>query len=293
MKLRYLIPIVGLLAVACNNDKNKSDAYGTFEATEVTISSEANGKIISFCIEEGQSLPADTVIGQIDTLDLSLKRQALIAQRKAIATKQGNISSQIDVQQQQKENLLIEKNRIVNLLKDKAATPKQLDDINASIRLVDKQMLSIQTQSKSIPDEMESLTKQIAQLTESIRKCTIRNPISGEILTKYSEPMEMTTIGKALYKIADMNQVFLRVYVDGTQLPSIKLGQKVEVLVDKDKKDNRKLEGTISWVSQTAEFTPKIIQTKEERVNLVYAVKVLVKNDGTLKIGMPGEVNFK
>lgn len=292
MKNKWILFALIILTFGCTSKNDLSDAYGNFEATEVTISSEANGKILFFSVEEGQTLPKDTAIGLIDTVDLSLKKQALIAQRKAIAAKLENVSSQIEVQLQQKDNLLIEKRRIENLLKDNAATGKQLDDINASIRLVDKQITSINTQNSGITEEMDALTKQIAQINESIKKCVIKNPVAGTVLEKYVESNEIATMGKALYKIADLNNMYLKVYVSELQLSSVKIGQKVDILIDKSKKENSKLKGEVSWISDKAEFTPKIIQTKEERVNLVYAVKIRVKNDGSLKISMPGEVNF-
>jgi len=197
------------------------------------------------------------------------------------------------VQKQQKSNLEIDKARLEKLYKDGAATKKQLDDINAAINLVDKQILSIQTQNGSVGDELTGLDKQIAQIDQNIIKSHLVNPLKGTVLDKYMMQNELVTPGKSLYKIADLNTIYLRVYVSEAQLSSVKLGQTVEVLIDKGNNEMGKYEGLVTWISSTAEFTPKIIQTKEERVNLVYAVKVKVKNDGALKIGMPGEVNFK
>ncbi|OIP04688.1 MAG: HlyD family secretion protein [Bacteroidetes bacterium CG2_30_32_10] len=291
---KYLYLLVGLtILTACSSRNHKSDAYGTFESTEITISSEANGKILKLDLHEGDVLNAGVLIGFIDTTDLVLKKEQLLAQRKAISNKSANVFSQIEVQKQQKKNLLIEKTRIENLLKNNAATPKQLDDINGSLDLIDKQIMSIQTQNSSVFNETEGITKQIEQIEQSIKKSYIINPLAGTVLTKFAEPNEITTFGKALYKIADLSEMTLRIYVSESQLSSIKIGQKVQVLIDKNAKELAKMEGIITWISQNAEFTPKIIQTKEERVNLVYAVKVRVKNEGSLKIGMPGEVNFK
>jgi HlyD family secretion protein len=292
MKTKLFIGISLLALAGCSGSDNKSDAYGTFEATEVTISAEGNGKILRLDIDEGQTLSADTLIGIIDTTDLYLKKEQIMAQREAVASKVKNILSQIEVQQQQKKNLLVEKDRVEKLLKDNAATSKQLDDIQASISMVDRQIELIETQNSPVINELKGYDKQIEQIKENLRKCYIRNPVKGTILNKYAQANEVTTFGKALYKIADMSEMYLRVYVSGDQLPELKTGNKVEVLIDQDKSTNRKLEGTISWISSTAEFTPKIIQTKEERVNLVYAVKIKVKNDGSLKIGMPGEMNI-
>jgi HlyD family secretion protein len=293
MKKIIYILIGFAVLTACSNRNHKSDAYGTFESTEITISSEANGKILKFDINEGDVLNVGSLVGYIDTTDLVLKKEQLIAQRNAISNKSANVFSQIEVQKQQKKNLMIEKTRIENLLKNNAATTKQLDDINGSLDLIDKQIFSIQTQNSSVYNETEGLTKQIEQIEQSIRKCYITNPLAGSVLTKFAEANEVTTFGKALYKIADLSEMTLRVYISESQLSSIKIGQNVEVLIDKNANELSKMEGIITWISQNAEFTPKIIQTKEERVNLVYAVKIKVKNDGTLKIGMPGEVNFK
>ncbi len=292
MKIKYLILILIGAITACQTDEDKSDAFGNFETDEVIISSEANGKLEAFQIEEGQLLKKGTFIGYVDTTNLVLKDKQLEAQKIAIASKIDNIQSQIEVQKQQKKNAMIEKERVENMLKDGAATQKQMDDINGKIDLIDAQIKSIQTQNISVQSEMQVINTQIMQVDESLRKSKITNPVSGVVLEKYAEVNEITAFGKPLYKIANLDFMYLRAYVSGAQLPHIKLGQQVEVLIDDGEKTYRKLQGTISWISSTAEFTPKIIQTKEERVNMVYAIKVKVKNDGSLKIGMPGEVNF-
>ncbi len=292
MKTNNLFLIIVMLLAACSGKNDRSDAYGNFEVDDVMISAEASGKLLTFTAIEGKSLSAGELVAVIDTTDLVLKRSQFDAQKTSISARIDNIRAQIEVQKQQKQNLLTDKARIEKLLKDGAATQKQLDDVNGQIDLVDRQIASINTQFASVNAELEVVNTQIAQLEESISKCKIYNPSEGIVLEKFAEPNEITAFGKPLYKIADMNEMILRVYISGDQLPNIKLGQEVEVLIDQDKKTNRKLTGVVSWVSETAEFTPKIIQTKEERVNMVYAVKVRVKNDGSLKIGMPGEVNF-
>jgi len=293
MKTKYLFIILIVTLTACQTDEDKSDAFGNFETDEVIISSEANGKLEAFQIEEGQLLKKGTFIGYVDTTNLVLKDKQLEAQKIAIASKIDNIQSQIEVQKQQKKNAMIEKERVENMLKDGAATQKQMDDINGKIDLIDAQIKSIQTQNISVQSEMQVINTQIMQVDESLRKSKITNPVSGVVLEKYAEANEITAFGKPLYKIANLDFMYLRAYVSGAQLPHIKLGQQVEILIDDGEKTYRKLQGTISWISSTAEFTPKIIQTKEERVNMVYAIKVKVKNDGSLKIGMPGEVNFE
>jgi HlyD family secretion protein len=278
--------------VACNKHDNLSDAYGNFEAVQVTVSSESGGRIQYINIEEGMQVDSGKIVALIDTTDLYLKKLQLQTQKSAVSVKKSSVLSQIDVQQQQKANLLVEKNRVTKLIADKAATQKQLDDINGAIDLVDKQITSIKTQNAGIDEEMDVVDRQIAQVNESLRKCYIRNPVEGTVLSKFAETGEVASPGRALYKIADLSVMELKVYISGTQLPAVKLGQEVEVLIDADKKSNRKLTGIVSWISPKAEFTPKIIQTKEERVNLVYGVKIRVANDGTLKIAMPAEVNF-
>ncbi len=290
---RNLLLMIALVWFSsCKNNTNLSDAYGNFEAVQVTVSSESAGKIHYLNVEEGSQPDSGMIVALVDTTDLYLKKLQLQSQKKAISVKRSNVESQIAVQQQQKANLTVEKNRVAKLITDKAATPKQLDDLNGAMDLVDKQIISIQTQNAGITEEMEVIDRQIAQVNESIHKCYVKNPVKGTVLSKYAEAGEIAAPGRALYKIADLSVMELKVYVSGTQLPGIKQGQQVEVLIDADKKTNRKLSGVVSWISPKAEFTPKIIQTKEERVNLVYGIKIRVPNDGSLKIAMPAEVNF-
>lgn len=293
MKNRIITSILGLLLMAgCSGEQNEPDAYGTFEATEITVSSLANGRIVQLNVEEGQTIDSGVVTGIIDTTDLSLKILQLEQQSNATGSRLDDLRAQIAVQEQNKANLVVEKNRVTNMLKDGAATRKQLDDINAAISVIDKQISSIESQFRGINDQTGSIGAQIAQLKEAIRNARIVNPVKGTVLTKFAETNEVAAFGKPLYRVADLSVMELRVYVTGTQLPQIRIGQTVKVAYDKDAKNNSITEGVISWISETAEFTPKTIQTKEERINLVYAVKVKVKNNGDLKIGMPGEVGW-
>jgi len=291
-KLNILLIILFLIISSCSNDDDRSDAYGNFEATEIIVSAEATGKLLEFNVEEGQTIDEGEIIGYIDTVQLHLKKLQLEQQKKAVKTKSNNVFSQVSVLRQEKRNALIEKERTEKLLKDEAAPKKQLDDINARINVINKQITSVKTQNSTIFQEMKTIDIQIDQIGDQINKSEIKNPVKGTVLTKFTEPSEVVSYGKPLYKIANLKVMELRVYVSGDQLTSTKLGQNVKVLIDKNKEDNIFLEGTISWISSKAEFTPKTIQTKEERVNLVYAVKVRVVNDGTLKIGMPGEILF-
>ncbi len=293
MKSITLIIISVFLVSSCTNKNGKSDAFGNFETVEVLVSSEIAGRLVEFSVEEGKTYVAGEKIGLIDTTQLSLKREQIEAQRKALSSKIAGIQSQIDVQEETKKTLLVDKERIDKLVKDNAVPNKQLDDLNGKIKVIDSQISSIKTQNGSVLSEITAMDRQIDQVADQIKRCKITNPIKGTILEKYVEPTEIVAPGKTLYKIADMESMNLRVYISGAQLSSVKTGQKVNVLIDKDVKEFETIEGIITWISSQAEFTPKIIQTKEERVNLVYAIKVSIKNDGRLKIGMPGEVKFK
>jgi HlyD family secretion protein len=286
----YLILFVILVSSCSRNDR--SDAYGNFEAIEVIISSQANGQIIYLNIEEGMKVNAGDTIGLIDTTDLFLKREQLVSQEQVIFARSRNIDAQIRVQEQQKQNVMVDKERVENLLKDGAATQKQMDDVNGSLDLLEQQILTTQVQKESIRAELATLATQVKQVEETLSKCFIISPLTGTVLVKFAEAGEISAMGKPVCKIANLGELELKVYISGDQLPYLKLGQTVDVLIDKNQAEFSTLQGTVSWISSKAEFTPKTIQTKKERVNLVYAAKVKVPNDGTLKIGMPGEVNF-
>ncbi len=291
MKILQGIFILALLTTlnSCNNAGDKADGYGNFEATETIISSEANGKLIQFTVEEGLQLEKGATVGLVDTLQLSLKKQQLIASKNTIDSKSKGVLSQINVLRAQLATAYTNKTRIENLIKANAGTQKQLDDVNGQIAVIKQQIRSVETQNAPIVNELKSVDVQIKQIEDQIQKSIITNPVSGTVLVKYSEPSEVVGFGKPLYKIADLNRMDLRVYVSETQLASIQQGQKVTVKIDAGE-SMKEYEGTITWIASQAEFTPKIIQTKEERVNLVYAVKIEVINDGSLKIGMPAEM---
>lgn len=293
MKNILIIITVLMFLDGCSNNKQKSDAYGNFEATETIVSSESSGKLNEFNVEEGMLIEAGETVGYIDTNQLYLKKNQLAQQKNTTRTKFKNVSAQVSVLQEQKRVALREKERIERLLKDEAATGKQLDDINGSIDVINRQINSIEMQNTTTNEELKGLDVQIAQVVDQLQKSSITNPVKGTIILKLAEQGEIVSFGKPLYKIADISTMELRAYVSGAQLTEIKLGQKVKVLIDDGAKGYKTLEGEISWISSKAEFTPKIVQTKEERVNLVYAFKVRVVNDGSIKIGMPGEVVFK
>lgn len=278
--------------VACNKNNDKADGYGNFEATEVTISAEASGKIEYLNLEEGAIVAPNTQVGLIDTIQLYLSKQQLIASKNTIASKSVNVLSQTAVLNEQLKTTLIEQKRIQNMFAENAATKRQVDEINGKVNVLNEQIKSIKTQEAPIGNEQKSIDVQIEKINDQIQKCKITSPFQGTVLAKYSEANETTNFGKPLYKLADLTTMTLRVYISEKQLNQIKVGQKVTVKID-TQEDMKSYPGTISWISSSAEFTPKIIQTKEERANLVYAVNVNVKNDGSLKIGMPAEMWIK
>ncbi|MBU4485349.1 MAG: efflux RND transporter periplasmic adaptor subunit [Candidatus Delongbacteria bacterium] len=292
MKNLILVIVLTFLITSCFKNEKKNDAYGNFEADEIIVSSQSNGMLEFLNIEEGQKLSKGIVVGVVDTVQLSLKREQLLIQKRIISSKRKNIAAQIEVIKQQKDNTVIEEEKYKRLVKNDAVPQKQLDEIVYQISVFDKQMQSISTQGISINDELKSLDIQIDQINDQIKKCYIMNPINGTVLTKYANKGEITAFSKPLYKIAGMSDIYLKVYVSGDELSKVILGGKAQVSTDAGNNTMKTVEGTVSWISDKAEFTPKIIQTKAERVNLVYAVKIKVKNDGSFKIGMPGEVNF-
>jgi len=278
-----------IVLASCNSGDDLADGYGNFEATETVISAEGNGKLLAFNIEEGKTLKMNDIVGYIDTIQLSLKKEQLLATKNVINAKSDGVLSQISVLKAELKTATISKNRIENLIKEEAGTQQQLDEVNGKIDVINQQIRSVEVQNSSVINELKSLDAQIMQIEDQISKSKIINPAQGTVLVKYAEPFEIVGFGKPLYKIANLNSLQLRVYVSETQLTSIKIGQKVTVKVDVAE-GMKNYSGTITWIASEAEFTPKIIQTKEERVNLVYAVKIEVKNDGNLKIGMPAEM---
>ena len=293
MKNRITILILMLASlISCNKNNDKADGYGNFEATEVTISAEANGEIDYLKLEEGDMLEPKIQVGLIDTTQLYFNKQQLVASKNTVYSKSANVLSQIKVLQEQLKTAQIEKKRIQNMFAENAATKRQVDEIEGKVNVIQEQIKSVQTQNAPIVNEAKSIDVQIEKINDQIQKSKIINPIKGTVLSKYAEPNEVTAFGKPIYKIADISEMSLRVYVSETQLSQIKVGQKVSVKIDAEK-EMKSYPGTISWIASSAEFTPKVVQTKEERVNLVYAVKVNLKNDGSLKIGMPAEMWIK
>ncbi|PTS96783.1 HlyD family secretion protein [Pedobacter sp. HMWF019] len=296
-RLVQSLPLLLLPAlISCNKNEDKYDASGTFEAVETIISAQASGTIKELNLEEGQTLQKGQAVGYIDSLQLYLKKQQLQAQVKATLSAKPNITAQTAALQEQLRQAQREQKRTSNLLRADAATQKQLDDANTQVDVVKKQISALQSSlgitSSSLTDQTKPLSVQIQQINDQLHKSTIVNEVSGTVLTKYAEVNEVTDIGKPIYKIAELNTIILRAYIAGSQIPHVKVGQQVKVLVDQTKDTYKTYNGTIEWVSNKAEFTPKTIQTKEERANLVYAIKIRVKNDGFLKIGMYGDVKL-
>jgi HlyD family secretion protein len=285
-----------VLLVSCSNGNGKFDATGTFESEEVIVSSEAMGKLVYFNVDEGMNLTQNQIVGVVDTTQLFLKKKQLESTINSVLITQPDIPTQLASIKEQIATAEREKNRIENLVKNNAATTKQLDDINSQLDVLNKQYdaskSSLTITSQGIQSQTLPLRAQVDQIQDQINKSIVRNPIDGTVLTRYAMQDEITSNGKALYKIADLSEMILRAYINGDQLGQVKLDQKVKVFVDKGNGEQKELEGVIYWISSKSEFTPKTIQTKDERANLVYAIKVRVKNDGYLKIGMYGEVKF-
>lgn len=292
--MNKLVLIVLALSImsACKNDQEQSDAYGNFEAVETIVSAEAAGKLLKMEVRQGDHMETGQLIAQIDTTELILKREQTKAQLSASETKKQNVTAQINVLKEQKKNVQTTQERLSKMFADQAATRQQMDDINGQLNVLDKQIVSTNTQFQLIASEMEVIKRQLDLLDEQLAKCRVNSPISGTVLETYLETGELVTPGKPVLKMADLSNLELRAYVSGEQLEKVKLGNEVKVLIDSADEEMQSFTGKISWISSEAEFTPRIIQTRQERVKLMYAVKIVVPNDGRLKIGMPGEVRF-
>jgi HlyD family secretion protein len=291
-----LAALLSLTAASCSKNKKTFDASGTFEADEVIISAEATGTIRQLVIGEGSTIAAGQVIGFIDSVQLYLKKKQLEAQIEAVLSKRPNVPVQLAALREQLKTAEREQQRISSLVKSDAAPSKQLDDINAQVEVLQRQITAQQSaleiSSDGLSKDVMPLQLQVEQLNDQLSKCRIVNPVTGTVLVKYAEANEMAAAGKPLYKIADLTTITLRAYITSDQLALVKLNQQVKVMTDDGKGGMREMQGTVTWINDKAEFTPKTIQTKDERANTVYAMKVNLKNDGTLKIGMYGEVKF-
>jgi len=296
LNMKLLFILLTLIVISCSSNDNVSDAYGNFEADEVIISAESTGKISDLHIKEGDEVKSGEILAQIDTTQLYLQKLQILASMEAVASKTQNIKVQVDVLNEKKKNLLREKQRLENLLKDGAATQKQIDDINGELEVVERSITAtktgMQTTNKGLLSELKPLKAQLELIEDRLLKCMIKSPIDGTVLIKYVENGEFAAAGKPIFKVSNIDDIYLRAYVSGSQLAEVVIGRDVKVLIDKNEDEFHEYKGKITWISSKSEFTPKIIQTKEERVNMVYAIKVLVENDGKIKIGMPGELKF-
>lgn len=318
----FILSIFALFS--CNNSADSYDASGTFEADEILVTAKANGTILNLNLEEGQHLKRNEKVGEIDPKNVELQKEQAIATIDAIDQKtnsalpqiqvlQSQISTQsanVSILQEQLQNAVRERNRTANLVAKDAATKKQLDDANGQIKVIQKQIAAAQSQlsvlqqqisttkenvslqNRAILSERKPTQKKIEQIDEQLKNNSIESPISGMVLTQYLNQGEFATVGKPIFKIANLEVMTLKTFITGDQLPQIKIGQQVKILLEAGEGKTKELPGTIYWISSKAEFTPKTIQTKNERANLVYAAKIHVKNDGYLKIGMYGDVKF-
>jgi len=293
MKRNLILILLVASLMACDHRKELSDAYGNFEVEDVIISAETNGKVLKSLVNEADKVVKGDEIALIDTIQFALQLNQLDAQKASVQSKIAGVNAQIASYKQQKENIQVSYNRVVKLVESGAATIQQKDDLEGQLKLIDKQIEASKTQITSIGKDQTVLDAQGVLLKEQLSKCSVKCPIDGVVINKYVNEGEMAVAGKPLLKVADLSILELRCYISGDQLSSVKLGDKVKVLFDSGKNEMETIEGTVFWISDEAEFSPKIIQTKKERVKLVYAMKVKVANDGRLKVGMPGEVRFK
>lgn len=308
MNKRFFIPVILFILASCSSKDHEVDASGSFETDDVVVSSETGGKILSFNVEEGDSLAAGRIVGEVDAENTRLQKEQVEESIRSLGEKTSDVSpavqllkDQLAVQQTRVANLEHEQKRVQTLVSQDAATGKQLDDITFQLESARKELVvtqqqikvqqnNVSTQNRSILSEGKPLSKRVAQLDDQLKRASILNPINGIVTAKYAEEGEFTSPGKALYRIADLSVLTLRAYITGSQLSQVKLNQPVKVFADNGADKYREYTGTLTWISAKAEFTPKTIQTKDERANLVYAVKIKVKNDGYLKTGMYGEV---
>lgn len=291
--LLYLSVFLLLHFQAGCREEERSDAYGNFEAVETTVATQASGALVRFAVDEGDTLTEGARVGLVDTVQLALAREQLVAQRAAVRKRPTLTAAQIAVLQEQRAVAARELERFRALFEDQAATRKQVDDLEGQIRILDRQIQQAATQDDTVPEEVAQIDARIAQLDDQLRRSYIQNPVAGTVLATYVEPHEVVSPGQPLYRIAALDTLVLRAYVTGAQLPEVRLGQAVDVLVDDGGGTLRAVPGRITWIASEAEFTPTPIQTRDERAELVYAVKIDVANpDGRLKIGMPGEVRW-
>lgn len=288
-----LMLIFSIFIMSCKEETSMADAYGNFDVNETIISAEAAGRLESFTIHEGQKLNEGKLIGTIDSTNLILERNGILANKKSVIAKLTAINAEIKVLNVQLDVIRKEYKRVLKLIESDAATEKQKDDIEGTIEIINSKIGAAKAQKPAVSAQLAVIDANVAKVDNLISKCVIINPIEGRVITKLVEKYELVAPGKPLYKIAQTNKIYLKAFVTGTQVSGLKIGQKVSIQIDTKEGEYRTIEGVINWISEEAEFTPKLIQTREERVSLVYAIKIGFENDGTVKIGMPGEVIFK
>ena len=290
-RIVYIAAVV--LAASCGTEA-EFDAQGTFEATEIVVSSEATGRILNFEVEEGMAVEANQMVGAIDSVQLHLQRKQLVAQQSALLGSRPDVKKQVAALREQIAKQNEELRRVENMLQDGAATKKQKDDIEAQIKILESQLdatlSTLDKNTSTINNNSAALEAQIAALDDRISKCRVISPVGGTVLVKYAEAGELASVGKPLMKIADLGNIYLRAYFTSDQLAKVNLGDEVKVVADFGGEERYDYTGRVAWISSESEFTPKTIQTKDSRANLVYAVKIAVENDGRLKIGLAGEV---
>ena len=287
--------ILLLVLTGCSRNED-FDATGTFEATEVVVSAEASGRILSFDVNEGDRIEQGEPLGAIDTVQLYLQKLQLERQIASVRSNRPDISKQVTALREQIAQQETERARVKRLLDDGAATTKQLDDIDASLKILSGQLeatlSTLRNNTASIDENSSSIELQIAQIEDRLAKCRIVSPVTGTVLAKYAETGELASTGRPLMKIADLDHIYLRAYFTSEQLAALQLGQEVTVTADFGADERYEYPGHIVWIASESEFTPKNIQTRNTRANLVYAVKIAVENDGRLKLGLYGEVNL-
>lgn len=293
MKVISLIGFGIILFASCASNENTSDAYGNFISTEIIVSAETAGKVLSKNFEEGNLVKSGDLVFVIDTLQSVLKKAELLARRNAILAKRINVQAQIAVLEEQRKSLNADRTRFKNMLSEGAVSQKQLDDLENNLLVLEKQIDQVKTNFTAIGAEVSAINASLAQVEDMISRAHIKAPAKGTILETYAERGESVAQGKPLFKLSDLSSMEMKAYFSGNQLAKLQIGEAVVVLVDDGEGGQASYPGTISWIASNAEFTPKIIQTREERVNLTYAVKIKVENDGFIKINMPGEVQLK
>ena len=299
MRTYFIVPVLFLFLIqtSCKTSDSDYDASGTFETTEIIVSAESMGKIMEFNITEGQEVKENQVVGYIDSTQIYLKKLQLLASQQSLLSRRPDLKKQIAALEQQLATARHEKNRIENLVKAEAGTTKQLDDLTAQVAVLEKQLAAsrstLESTLQGVSHENQAIDIQLQQLDDQLSKCRISSPVNGTVLVKYAEKAELAVAGKALFKVGDTKNMIFRAYITAGQLTQIKAGQKVKIYADYGEDEAKPYDGVITWISSKSEFSPKTIQTRDERANLVYAVKVHVQNDGYLKIGQYGYLKIR